>query len=54
MCCKFFMMLINAYDADWLFNTQLKVLQACWFILDNNVKASLNIIMPYWMCSGNP
>ena len=40
MCCKFFMMLINAYDADWLFNTQLKVLQADWLILENIEKAT--------------
>ena len=31
---------------DWLFNTQSRVLQADWFILEINEKATLNINMP--------
>ena len=34
-------------DSDWLFNTQSRVLQADWFILEINEKATLNINMPY-------
>ena len=43
------MMLIqHSVNSDWLFNTQSKVLQADWFILEINEKATLNINMPYW------
>ena len=34
--------------SDWLLNTQSKVLQADWLILENNKKATLNINMAYW------
>ena len=37
----------NSINSDWLFNTQSIVLQADWFILEINVKATLNINMPY-------
>ena len=33
--------------SDWLFNTQSRVLQADWLILENNEKATLNINMLY-------
>ena len=33
--------------SDWLFNTQSRVLQADWFILEINEEATLNINMPY-------
>ena len=33
--------------SDWLFNTQSRVLQADWFVLENDEKATLNINMPY-------
>ena len=29
-------------NSDWLFNTQSRVLQADWFILEINEKATLN------------
>ena len=31
------------------YNTQLRVLQADWLILENNEKATLNINMPYYL-----
>ena len=34
-------------DSDWLFNTQSRVLQADWFKLEINERATLNINMPY-------
>ena len=34
--------------SDRLFNTQSRVLQAYWFMMKNNEKATLNINMPYW------
>ena len=38
------MMLIqNSVNSDWLFNTQSRVLQDDWLILENNEKATLNI-----------
>ena len=41
------MMLIqHSVNSDWLFNTQLRVLQADWFILEINEKATLNINLP--------
>ena len=41
------MMLIqHSVNSDWLFNTQSKVLQADWSILEINEEAILNIIMP--------
>ena len=47
---KFPMMLIqNSGNYDWLFNTQSKVLQVDWLMLENNAKATLNINMPYWL-----
>ena len=42
------MMLIqHSVNSDWLFNTQSRVLQADWFILEINEKATLNINLPY-------
>mgnify|MGYP001796339242 len=42
------MMLIeHSVNSDWLFNTQSRVLQAYWFILEVNEIATLNIKMPY-------
>ena len=32
--------------SNWLFNTQSRVLQAYWLMLENNEKATLNINMP--------
>ena len=32
--------------SDWLFNTQPRVLQAEWFILEINEKVTLNINIP--------
>ena len=41
------MMLIqHSVNSGWLFNTQSRVLQADWFILKINEKATLNINMP--------
>ena len=34
-------------NSDWLFNTQSKVVQVDWFILEINGKATLNINMAY-------
>ena len=43
------MMLVeHSVDSDWLFNTQSRVLQAYWFIMEINEKATLNINMPYY------
>ena len=36
--------------SDWLLNTQSRVLQADWLMLENNEKATLNINMPYSKC----
>ena len=36
-------------NSDWLFNTQSRVLQANWFILEMNEKATLNINMPNYL-----
>ena len=33
--------------SEWLFNTQSRVLQADWFVLENDEKETLNINMPY-------
>ena len=42
------MMLIqHSVISDWLFNTQSRVLQADWSILEINEEAILNIIMPF-------
>ena len=44
------MMLIHvqhSVNSDWLLNTQSRVLQADWLILEINGKATLNINMPY-------
>ena len=42
------MMLIqHSVNSDWLFNTQSRVLQADWLILENDEKATLNINMTY-------
>ena len=47
MYWKFPMMLINlSVKSDWLFNTQSRVLQSDWLIIENNEKATLNINMP--------
>ena len=46
------MMLIqHSVNSDWLFNTQSRVLQADWFILKINKKATLNFHMSYWHAS---
>ena len=38
------MMLIqHSVNSDWLFNTQSRVLQTDWLMLENNEKATLNI-----------
>ena len=37
----------HSVNSDWLFNTQSKVLQAGWFMLEINEKTTLNISMPY-------
>ena len=43
------MMLIqHSVNSDWLLNTQSRVLQADWFILEINEKATLNINMSYY------
>ena len=44
----------HSVNADWLFNTQSRVLQADWFILEINEKATLNINMPYWLLELDP
>ena len=45
------MMLIHrSVNSDWLFNAQLGVLQADWFILGIDEKATLNIYIP---CEGS-
>mgnify|MGYP001800702442 CR=1 FL=1 len=45
---KFPMMFIqHSVNADWLFNTQSRVLHADWLMLVNNEKATMNISMPY-------
>ena len=41
------MLLQHSVNRDRLFNTQSRVLQADWFILEINEKATLNINMPY-------
>ena len=42
------MMLIqHSVNSDWLFNTQSRVLQADWLMLEYKEKATLNILMPY-------
>ena len=33
----------HSVNSDWLFNTQSRVLQADWLILEFNEKATLNI-----------
>ena len=35
--------------SDWLFNTQSRVLQADWLILENNEKPYWNVNMPYYV-----
>ena len=37
----------HSVNSDWLFNTQSRVLQADWLILENKEKEILNINMPY-------
>ena len=42
-------------NSDWLSNTQSRVLQAFWYILEINEKTTLNIYMPHyklmlWLC----
>ena len=43
------MFIQHSVNSDWLLNTQSRVLQADWFILEINEKATLNIDMPYWL-----
>ena len=43
------MMLIqHSFNSDWLSNTQSRVRQADWLMLEYNEKATLNINMPYY------
>ena len=43
------MMLIqHSVNSDWLFNTQSRVLQSKWLILEHNAKATVNRNMPYF------
>ena len=37
----------HSINSDWLFNTQIKVVQVDWFISEINEKATLNIKMAY-------
>ena len=46
------MFIQHSVNSNWPFNTQSRVLQADWFILQINEKATLNINMPYWVCNG--
>ena len=41
------MVIQHSVNSDWMFNTQSRVLQADWFILEINEKATLNFSMPY-------
>ena len=47
------MLMQHFVRSDWLFNTQSRVLQADWIILENNGKATLKITMPYWKNDNN-
>ena len=51
------MLMQQSVNSDWQFNTQSRVLQAEWFILDINEKATLNISMPFtpshFSCGGS-
>ena len=40
----------HSANSDWLFNAQLRVLQADWFILQINEKTILNINMQDYIC----
>ena len=44
------MLIAHSVNSDWLYNTQSRVLQADWFIMEINEKATLqiNISKPYW------
>ena len=42
------MLLQHSVNSDWPFNTQSRVLQADWFILEIDDKVSLNIEMSYF------
>ena len=37
----------HSVNSDWQFNTQSRVLQADWLMLENTEKVTLNINMPY-------
>ena len=37
----------HSLNSDWPFNSPSRVMQADWFILENNEKATLNINMSY-------
>ena len=37
----------HSINSDWLFNTQSRVMQGDWLMLENNEKATLNNNMPY-------
>ena len=39
--------MMHTQHSDWLFNTESRVLQADWLILENNEKAALNISTLY-------
>ena len=50
MYWKFPMILIqHSVNSDWLFNTQSRILQVDWLILENNEKATLKVVSShYW------
>ena len=37
----------HSANSDWLLNTQSRILQTAWFILEIDKTATLNIKMPY-------
>ena len=37
------MLIAHSVNSDWLYNTQSRVLQADWFIMEINEKATLQI-----------
>ena len=41
------MLILYSVNYDWLFNTQERVLQADWFILEINGNTTMNINKPY-------
>ena len=43
----------HSVNSDWLLNTQSRVPQSDWFILEINEQATLNINMPYFDSTTN-